>query len=187
MTTRPIENAEKYTGPCLKASYRMAKAWGLDDSQAAAMTGIADLVGTHDRFLAGEKIVLRNEQLYRISAMLCVWKHIAWRFTDNGSAWLREPNAFYQDVPLTLMTGSLNDICDVRDGFDRAEAEMLSGYQLPAYPVKNFVHPAYDMEGPRFGRTDGGPGHIATDAEIDASLDATSAEADPVVMYLRDK
>lgn len=166
-----------------KAVRRMAGIWGLSDPET-------------DSLLSGHTPHAFPE---RAAAALCAWKHVSWRFRDNGAAWLRIPNAVYGgSTPLNLLiSADLSGPRTLRAAFERAESEMVSGYAVPEYPVADYACETADggvamittnlCFADAAVRTDGGPGRFATETELDAALAATDAVDAPVISYLRDK
>lgn len=189
-------DVEKYKGACLRATRRMALLWKLSPAEAAAASGVPDLMQGGEDF--------DENALLRVSVLLCVWSHVSWRFQDKGARWIREPNDFFSGVkPIDLMVSdNFSDALRLRRGFDQAEMEMLAGYTTPDYPVRGYLveqadgkmgtsfMTRFEQSGQKTGRKareDGGPGRFASEEELSSAMRQTADSDAGVLDYLRDK
>ena len=108
---------ERLSPTALKAFLALMKPWDLSNAEAAALIGVSG--SSLDRIKRGERPVLSQDQLTRISALVGLFKGLHLLFADaTADEWMRRPNTgplFGRRTPVEAMIeGGIPRMLDVR-------------------------------------------------------------------------
>jgi hypothetical protein len=112
----------RLSGTALKAFSRLAEAWTLTNSEAAALIGVSE--STWDRMKRGRRAeILSQDQFTRVSAMVGIFKGLHLLFVDDmADRWPRLANKgplFENSSPIeTMIEGGIPQMLEIRRHID---------------------------------------------------------------------
>lgn len=104
-----MADADRLSAPGIRASGRIAEAWGLSEDERIQLLGF-------DPLTIGDAI-LSDEQLQRVSHVLGIYKSLHTLLKATADGWVKRPNAdrlFGGCPPIEVMVSGLEGLRSVR-------------------------------------------------------------------------